>query len=351
MRFRTRRPTPQRGRDTAGFERPSLLVVLLCLIGLMASEAGAVGVPAGTQIQNQASASYDIGTTPFVTTSGTNIVTVDEIVDVQVTLQSGVVPVGSPSSNQLLTYLVTNTGNGTETFELVVNDTLGGDNFDPVFSSIWLDDGDGVFNSGLDTPYVLNSNDPPLDSNDPANNSIRVFVLNDIPTGLTDGNTGLSRLTATSVDMGAQAPGFTDPGAGDNGTNAVAGTSGGQGQDDGSYIVAAVAVTLDKISTVVPHAVFGTQPVPGATIRYQITVSVTGGGTAQNLVITDPIPTGAIYENATLRLNGGGLSDADDADEGDFGISLANGITVDLGAVAGGAPDNVITFDVMIDPN
>jgi len=270
---------------------------------------------------------------------------------VQVTLQSPPVPVASPDTDRVLSFLVTNTGNGVETFEIVVNNGLGTDQFDPVFASIWLDDGDGLFNSSLDTPYVLNSNDPVLDANDPLNDSALVFVLNDIPGGLTDGDVGLTRVTATSFDLGAQTPGFTSSGTGDAGTDAVAGTSGGQSQIDGSYVVAAVSVSLLKTASVVPNATFGTQPVPGAIVRYQITVTVTGSGTAQNLVITDPIPAGTIYENASLELNTVALSDAADLDAGDFNSTLANGVAVDLGDVAGGSPDNVIEFNVMIDPN
>lgn len=331
--------------------RVRLLLALLASAALIAGEAAAVGVPAGTQIQNQASATYDIGGTPFATTSGTNIVTVDEIVDVQVTLQSAVVPVSTPDTDQVLAYLVTNTGNGTEEFELAVTNLIGADDFDPVFASVWLDDGDAVFSSALDTPYVVNSNDPNLDANDPANDSVLVFVLSDIPSSLADGNIGLNRLTATSVVMGAQVAGFTSAGTGDGGTDAVAGTSGAQSQDEGTYVVAAVAVALTKTSTIVPHAIFGTQPVPGATIRYEITVAVTGSGTAQNVVITDAIPVGTIYEGASLELDGSGLTDASDPDAGDFDISLANGITVNLGDVPGGALNSVINFNVLIDPN
>ncbi len=318
---------------------------------LFAVDAGAVGVAAGTQIQNQAAATYNVGVTPFATTSGINIVTVNEIIDVQVTLQSAPVPVSSPEVGAVLSYLVTNIGNGVEDYELAVTNLIAGDDFDPVFASVWLDDGDAIFNPALDTLYVVNANDPILDANDPANDSALIFVLSDIPAALIDGDVGLNRLTATSVVMGAQVPGFTSAGTGDGGTDAVAGTSGAQDQDQGTYVVSTVAVALIKTATIVPDAIFGTRPVPGAIIRYEITVSVTGGGTAQGVVITDAIPLDTIYEGGSLELNGGILSDAADLDAGDFNISLGNGITVDLGDIVGGAPDNTIIFNVQIDPN
>ena len=111
--------TMLRPQSDAPLHRPmsrfirALFAALIVLGGFVSTDAGAVGVQAGTQIQNQASATYDISGTPFVATSGTHIVTVDEVVDVQVTLQSPPVPVTSPDTNQVLSFLVTNTGNVT----------------------------------------------------------------------------------------------------------------------------------------------------------------------------------------------------------------------------------------------
>jgi len=323
---------------------------------LTGSRASAVGVAAGTTIQNQASASYDVGATSLTVQSAVNSVTVDEIVDVSVTLQSPPVAVSPNDTGRVLTYLVTNTGNGVEVIEFDPDSVLPGDNFDPTFNSIYLDDGDGLFDALVDTPYTKGFNDPSLDANDPGNDSITVFLLNDIPGTALNGETGLSRLTATSAVIGAQAPGTVVANGGDGGTiDAMVGTSGGQDAEDGTYIVAAVNVTLTKVATILPHATFGIEPVPGATIQYSITVSVTGSGTAQNLVVTDSIPANTIFVNNSIVLSDGSgttpLSDAADADAGDFDVTLAGAVTVDLGDVAGGAADSTVTFNVLIDPN
>lgn len=334
-----------------------VLASLACASVLLASsQSQAVGVAAGTPIRNRASATFDVGGTPLTVQSPINVVTVDEIIDVTVTLQSGTVTVSPGDSGRVLTFLVTNTGNGVESFALAVNSVLPGNQFDPTFTSIYLDDGDGLFDAGLDTLHIGGSNEPPLDANDPAADSIVIFVLNDIPGTASDTQSGSSRLTATSTTSGVQPPGTVIPNGGDGGTiDAIVGTTGAQDLEDGDYVVTGVNVELLKASAVLPHAVFGTQPVPGATIQYTITVRVTGSGTAQNLVVSDPIPADTLYETSSIVLTDGSgtnsLSDIADGDVGDYGATLANGITVALGDVAGGAADRVITFNVMIDPN
>ena len=57
---------------------------------------------------------------------------------------------------------------------------------------------------------------------------INVFVVNDIPAGVVDGNIGRSRLTA-EARTGTGAPGTTFAGAGVGGTDAVVGTTGADG--------------------------------------------------------------------------------------------------------------------------
>ena len=110
----------------------SLVVVL---IGLgFAQPCVAVGTIAGTDIDNTAVVSYEVAGTPQSITSDTVTLTVAEVLDVDVTLLSGPVSVVSGASTQELLFVVTNTGNGTETFLLAINNALSGDDFDPVAS-------------------------------------------------------------------------------------------------------------------------------------------------------------------------------------------------------------------------
>ena len=105
-------------------------------------------------------------------------------------------------------------------------------------------------------------------------------------------------------------------------------------------------VVLTKTATVI-NQFNGTEPIPGATIRYTITATVTGSGTATGVVITDLIPLNTTYIPNSLKLGGAALSDGADADAGDVGGTTAGMVTVSLGDLTSlGA--KVITFEVKI---
>src|SRR6185436_6977113 len=166
-----------------------------------------------------------IGGTPATITSNAATVIVGELVNVTMALQSPTVSVSAGASNKAILFLVTNTGNSAEAFTLAGDSVLVGDNFDPTPASpfIYFDSDASGDLSPADTPYVAASNDPVL----AADGSVAVLLVNNIPTGLPDGEYGRSELTATSK-TGTGAPGTTLPGQGSGGVDAVIGTSGGQ---------------------------------------------------------------------------------------------------------------------------
>jgi len=315
------------------------------VLALAPTAALAVGTPACTEIENQATATYDIGSNSFTESSNTVITSVAEILDVVVTWQdasSVVVPPGS--TNEALTFLVTNIGNGIDSYALAGLSVLTGDDFDPSLGNLFLDtNGNGSYDPGTDMQYVPGSNDPVI----AADSSAVVFVLNDIPGGLNDGDEGDSRLTATS-NTGSGTPGTSLPGAGDGGCDAVVGSTGGTDDDQGTYVVSGITVSIVKSATV-SDPFGGTEPIPGAEITYTIVVDIAGVGNAENLTITDPIPGYTTYKNNTLTLDASSLTDAVDGDEGDVGVTTANTVSVFLGTVASGSPTRTITFTVTID--
>ncbi len=307
--------------------------------------ARASGTPACREIVNQATASWTIGVTDFSVSSNTVTTTVAEILDVVTTWQdASPVVVTSAATSQVLTFLVTNIGNGTDSYMLTPTDNLGGDNFDPNTVSLVLDSNtNGTYDAGIDQPYLAGSNDPVL----VADSSVVVFALNDIPAGLNDGDPGDFQLTATSK-TGSGAPGTVIVGAGECGNNAMVGNSGGASSDIGTYIKSAVLVTVIK-SAVTNDPFGGSEPVPGATITYTLLVTVSGSGTANNLNIVDPIPAYTTYLAGSLTLNSAGLSDALDLDQGDVGGTTSDTVTVLLGHAVAGAGNHTITFTVTID--
>jgi len=150
-------------------------------------------------------------------------------------------------------------------------------------------------------------------------------------------------LTATAT-TGSGSPGTSFAGAGQGGGDGVVGATGASAEDDGHYAVSRATVSFVK-SASVADVFGGTTKVPGSTITYTLTATVTGSGNLANLRVADPIPAGTSYKSGSIALDGAALTDVADADAGAF---TGSGIAVGLGTVAAGAT-RTITFQVKID--
>jgi uncharacterized repeat protein (TIGR01451 family) len=315
------------------------LAVVSATIGF-ATPAMAAGTAAGTTISNTATATYnDPGGNPRTVDSNTVDFRVDEILDVTVVADPGDVIVAPGTNNQVVAFTVTNNGNGSEAFRLTANPTIGGDQFDPGTVTIVLDtNGDGVYTPGVDTVYVPGTNDPVL----APDAAIKVFILSSIPGGANDLDRGFVDLTAAAV-TGTGAPGTSFNGQGDNGVDAIVGTTGADSTDRGRYLVQTATVAFTKAQSVAdPFG--GSQTVPGAIVTYTLVATVSGTGTLTNLALGDPIPANTTYQPNTLTLQGAALTDGADADAGEF---ASNAVAVRLGSVTGGQT-RTVTFKVRI---
>lgn len=320
---------------------------LACIGALLAfcATAGAAGTPVGTVIQNTATVDFDLAGTPVTLNSNTTTITVVERVDVVVTLQSPQVLVAPNDSDRALLFTVTNTGNGSETFALAIDSVLPGDIFDPSPSAtpIYFDtDGSGDLNVG-DQPYTPGVNDPVL----AADATVDVFIVNDIPGTVANGENGFSQLTATSL-TGTGAPGTEYTGLGDGGVDAIIGTTGGEDSDIGEYLVSDVAVSITK-AQLIADPFGGTQPIPGATITYTLTVEVTSAGTAAATVLRDQIPTFTSYVPNSITLNAVAVTDATDADAGELDTIGAPTVVVRVGDLTQVLGPQTVVFQVTID--
>jgi uncharacterized repeat protein (TIGR01451 family) len=329
-------------RSLAFANKAMLTAVTALAAGTLASPAYAAGTIAGTTIDNIAHATYEQPTGGEVTVDS-NVVSlkVDELLDVTVaSTDPGDVATQPGLSGQLLSFTVTNGGNGTEAFTLATIANGGGDDFDPSVTAIILDsNGNGAFDAGIDTLYVAGANDPQLDPDQ----SISIFVLSSIPLLAQDGHRGRVDLTAVA-NTGHGAPGISFAGAGQGGGDAVVGATGADGEDDGYYRVARASVSLVK-SASVADPFGGVTRGPGATITYSLAATVSGTGSLANLRVTDVVPAGTTYTAGSITLDGSPLTDVADGDSGLFG---AGGIAVGLGTVAAGAT-RIVTFKVKID--
>ncbi len=252
----------------------------------------ALGTPEGTIITNQALATYNIGATAMTTPSNPTNTPVQELVNVVVTWEDLTnVLVLTPSSDQALKFLVTNDGNGTENFDLLATSGPPPD-FTPTLQvpALYADTNtNGVYDVGVDQAIAgstINLN---------ADEGRTVFVVNDVPGALINGNLGISALNAVSQ---------SGTGAGTSFPGGVIGTSGGSGSATGTYEVQSTVVSLFKQVDSISDPFGGSQPVPGAEIRYEIIVGVNGVGTANSLTVTDPIPANTIYSGFLSVDNG-----------------------------------------------
>jgi fimbrial isopeptide formation D2 family protein len=328
--------------ESSAFMRNAALTTFAAVAATaFVAPAQAAGTAAGTTISTTATATYDLpsGGTGTVQ-SNTVTLKVDELIDVAVAWRdpSDVIG-GAGAPAQLLSFTVTNGGNGTESYTLGTVASLGGDDFDPAVTAIVLDtNGNGAYDPGVDTIYVPGTNDPQL----APDASATIFVLATLPLAASDGHRGRAQLTATSK-KGIGAPGTSFAGLGQGGGNAVVGATGGKGLADGWYKVQSAAVSFVK-TAVVADPFGGATQVPGATITYTLAATVGGTGSLANLKVTDTVPGGTTYSAGSITLDGAGLTDAADSDAGSFGGS---GIAVNLGTVAAGAT-RTITFKVKI---
>ncbi len=322
--------------------RVAPLVVVSASIAF-ALPAQAAGTVAGTTISNTASATYtDSGGSVVTVPSNQVDLRVDEILNVTVASLDPGTPsqvLATPgSTNQILTFNVTNTGNGPEVFSLSTVDNVGGDQFDPVTTSIVIDSNDnGIYEFGSDVIY--NGSNFPLLAPDGVK---RVFVLANIPGSTTDGQRGQVNLNAAAV-TGTGPPGTVFAGAGTGGSDAIAGASGADDSDDGSYVVNAATVAFVKTASVLdPFG--GTRSVPNAVITYTLLATVGGSGSLANLAVGDPIPANTTFQPGTITSQAVAVTDATDADAGEF---AANSIAVRFGTVAAGQT-RTVTFKVKI---
>lgn len=260
----------------------------LCVALGAAGPALAGGTPAGTSIDNEAVATFEGPGGVQTVTSNLVKLRVDELLGVVVaSADPGPVSARNGDTNAVLRFQVTNAGNGAEAFALDVLGTVGGDDFDPVSSAIFLDtNGNGAYDPGVDTAYVAQANDPVL----APDASITAFVVSTMPTSAADGARGIVRLTASAA-TGSGTPGTVFAGLGQGGGDAIVGATTARASAEGIYTLASVAVAFVKSATVLdPFG--GTRALPGSIGTYRLSAALTGSGSLNGLRLGDTVPAG-----------------------------------------------------------
>ena len=319
---------------------PFASILATAILAGAATPALAGGVTAGTLIENTATANFEEAGTSRSVDSNTVTVLVDELLDVTVTsLDTG--PITARRGDAVLSFEVTNPGNGPEAFLLTPEAAVAGNDFDVTVRGLAIDtNGNGTYDEGIDQILTGPLTTPVL----APDARVTVFVLVTVPDAAADGDTSNVQLTAAAA-TGNGTPGTSFAGQGQGGGDAVVGSTGALANARGQLNSAVASVQLVK-SVSLRDPFGGTSAVPGSVATFTIEARVSGSGSVGNLVVTDAIPAGTTYVPGTLALDAGALSDAADTDAGT--ASDASGISVTLGSVAAGT-NRSVTFDVTID--
>jgi uncharacterized repeat protein (TIGR01451 family) len=317
-------------------------LAFLCLLLILPQMSWAVGTLAGTMVSNVASVNYTVGAgAAFSVKSNTVLLQVDEVIAPVLTWQDALpVAVTTPGSNGVLTYLLTNVGNGSESFGLTrVNGPtpLPDGNYTPLNGSlgaIYLESGatPGFQATGpnADLLYLPGSNDPQL----AADASVILYVISNTPSVGSNVH-GDVLLRAASMTTGAAGalPGTALPGLGQGGGFAVVGSSRAQSSATGTYITSGLGFAMNKTVLKVTDPQGGGVAMPGSILTYQIVATLAGTGTATGLVITDPMPVNTTYVPGSMAVNGLAQTDAADADLAQW-VGSTQTVTLALGNVA-----------------
>ncbi len=299
---------------------------ILALAGLalgltaVALPAAATGTAAGTTITNRAVVSYSVGgvaqtvinssptgnSTAGVGLGADTSFVVDRLVNYTLTTVDTTAIVGTPGQAALVTtFLVTNTGNSTESYNAVAANLVGGTVFTTNTDTIDVANIKVFFGPDGTTAYNAGTAVAATSAPDVAQDTgRRIFVIADLPVAATNGAGANVRLTvkaATATSLGATIETATN-GADTAGSvdvviaSAVASTAGSVTTSvrtsDSGYAVQAPTLSVAKTEAVVSDPVNGTtnpKAIPGATVEYTLTITNTGAVAANGVSFTDPV--------------------------------------------------------------
>ena len=278
--------------------RTNVFLITLLTACLAISFAYAAGTPAGTAITNFATGEYrdaNGNELPNVT-SNTVTTIVSQVAGVDISpasTSSNVVLYGTVSFG----LQITNTGNGTDTFDL---------------TKVSVETGGGV--NTVEMCHDANSN------------------------GIVDvGETTVTVTDALAADATYDLVIKVTNVSGDDGsycTTTVTATSQfNSGVSDASTIISTVSASVLDVTMTVDNA----SPKPGDIVTYTITGENNGSATAKHIVITSPIPTNTTYVPGSMTIMDIARTDANDGDSSDYNVSNAGAVTFTWGDAPGGA--------------
>jgi uncharacterized repeat protein (TIGR01451 family) len=336
---------------------------LAALSSVAATPAFAAGTTAGTTITNTATVDFQVGGVSQTQQSASNNFTVDRKINLLVeevgTVTTNVVP---GQTNAVTTFQLTNSSNEVLDFALVASQIVGGtashggtDTFNANNVRIYRDNtstgtiGSWDVGDALVTAYV---------DEIVTDTAIRLFVVSDIPAGLTNNAVAGVTLRATAREgglAGTQGAAITETtGANTAGKDTVfadiAGVTGDAARDashsdNDDYTVVTATLGVTKTSRVISDPFNNTtnpKLIPGAVVEYCIAVANTGSADATSVLINDPVPGQLTFSAGTILLNGTVTSGTCNADGAAGGSYAAPNVSGTIATVAAGATRTLV---------
>ena len=264
-------------------------LAMVAAVMLFSQQATAAGTAAGSTIANQARVDYDVGlipqefilsdpagnSTPGVGGGGTTDFLVDNRVDFTL-VEDGVIGPTNVAPNQMdnvTTFLLRNTGNQTQGYQLIATNLATVDGNMNNLRAFSDSDASGDW-TPADTAFVDSLG---------AETEVLVFIVADADTvpALVNGNVADVDLQAITADAGTSGATITTATVGgdtaaEDVVLAVGGVNGtGDNNAQDSYEVVSAELQVTKISTLIDDPFNGTTDpylIPGATVEYLITV-------------------------------------------------------------------------------
>ena len=290
------------------------LLFILLLVALCWHASAWAAPAAGTQIGNQASATYsDSSLTTRTVTSNTVTTVVQQVASL--TLAANGARTVTPGGQVAYPHTLTNTGNGTDSFALT-SSVAGSFSFSSV-----------AFYADVNGDGVADSTTPITSTGDIAAGSVfRFVVVGNVPGTASTGNTNTLSIAAASTFTPAVTASNTDT----------------------TTVTSNAVINVTKAIDISSGAAGGTR-------TFTLTYTNTGNSAASSVMLADVIPSGMTYVAGSARWSSTGstvLTDASNTDNQsgiiyDFGVTTPNRVTAVIATVGAGVTGS-LTFQVTI---
>ncbi|NPA59808.1 MAG: hypothetical protein GXO30_05015 [Epsilonproteobacteria bacterium] len=300
-----------------------LNTLILFAVPLIATSIFASGTVAGTQIQNTATLTYNVGDQEKTVEAAANFLVDDKVNVVSTTVDTQAVTASTGSTNVVLTFKVRNDGNSVHDFLIssltnsskafvgTSNEVTDSNNADNV--RIYVDNGDDTFNPDEDTETYIDELAPDEEKT--------VFIVADIPDDAADGDIAVYDLQVQVAEGGAsgtQGEAITSDDSDEadavntvqivfaDGAGTIDAEHDGKFSSTDAYKMITATVTIIKNSIVLSDPVNDTtnpKRIPGAVVRYCFIVENTGSSDATDVLVTDDMDENVFdFANSAVTL-------------------------------------------------